>query len=215
MNKSRLVFAILLSGLFGLGLAAAFTLAGASPQSPSAPAIESDAARDLAPAVRSLVQQIDRLERALAAAVEVRRELPVAGVEGGGGAARPAPASAASSMAAGDERPARREAAASAPSPGARALALDGAALPKQSEALVPLMSQNEEDRSRAHWFLTYQQVLARYGRPDSMDVSPEGTLVWIYNEAHTRGQLGFTFFDGFVVRVWGGVPPRDEDRAN
>jgi hypothetical protein len=211
MNHSKLALAILLPLLFGLGFAAAFALAGATAQ-PAGPPAESDAQRDVALAVRSLVQQIDRLERALEAAAEVRREMPVAAShEVGGEVTRSALARDDAPRPAAETETARGE---RTPAASSR-FALDGTTLPKQSEALVPLMGQSEEDRSRAHWFLGYQQILARYGRPDSMDVNPEGALVWIYNEAATRGQIGFTFFDGFVVRVWGGVPPRDEDRAN
>lgn len=37
-----------------------------------------------------------------------------------------------------------------------------------------------------------------------------EGSLVWVYTDA--EGQLGFTFFDGFVIGVWGGRRSGEEE---
>jgi len=57
----------------------------------------------------------------------------------------------------------------------------------------------SEQERSRNNRFLTYQQVLDRYGPPDQ--VSDAG--IWIYKDPLTGVELNFHFKDGLVTNVY------------
>jgi len=60
------------------------------------------------------------------------------------------------------------------------------------------------ESRARAHFFWTYQRMLDHYGPPERMESSSSGTLIWIYRDASSEREMGFVFFDGFVIDAWG-----------
>jgi hypothetical protein len=79
----------------------------------------------------------------------------------------------------------------------------------KRAGEIVALERLGPDERSRGHFFWTYQQVLDRYGCPDWIHVSQESGLLWTYRAGDH--QYVFTFHDGFVVNVWSDVPSSTE----
>ena len=68
---------------------------------------------------------------------------------------------------------------------------------PRDQGRLLELAQTDFETRSRQHRFLTYQQVLDRFGQPD--DVYENG--LWRY-ELPDSNSLLFRFFDGMLIRI-------------
>lgn len=66
-------------------------------------------------------------------------------------------------------------------------------------DRLADVADLPEEERSRAHRFLTYQQVLDRFGAPDHVT----GDGIWVYNDPLTRVEVHFHFQDGLVTNVY------------
>ena len=64
---------------------------------------------------------------------------------------------------------------------------------------LADLADTPEEERSAPIRFLTYQQVLDRFGTPDQ--VSNEG--VWMFEDPLSRVELYFFFKDGLLMNVY------------
>ncbi len=74
----------------------------------------------------------------------------------------------------------------------------------RASESLTELRGKPEAQRLRDHILQTPRQILERYGVPSSVYTSPEGELNFVYQRDESDPQVGFTFADGAVVRVWG-----------
>jgi len=59
----------------------------------------------------------------------------------------------------------------------------------------------------RDHLLLSYQQILDRYGAPDSVSSSKDGSVFWLYSNVaagRTATTWHFTFLDGLVMRSGG-----------
>lgn len=68
---------------------------------------------------------------------------------------------------------------------------------PRDERLLRELVQTEYVVRSRQYRFLTYQQVLDRFGRPD--EVQSDGS--WYYDLSES-GELNFKFFDGMLVNI-------------
>ncbi len=51
---------------------------------------------------------------------------------------------------------------------------------------------------ARSHWFLTYDDILERYGTPDEISPEENGKLIFRYNL--TTGQAVVNFHSGTVI---------------
>ena len=56
----------------------------------------------------------------------------------------------------------------------------------------------SDEARSRQLWFLTYEDVLGRYGAPDVLSASGKGAVVFTYH--YDDGDLSIVFHEGLVI---------------
>jgi hypothetical protein len=177
-------------------LVLAISSAGGQTEPAGGTAVE---ARDLASGMRALAREIEALRMALGKAPEPGREaLPAAS------AAEP-PSSFATEQVTRDlERVIDQLAARSGSLASVTSHAVVAAPAEAHPERIAALRHQPEAERSRAHFFWTYQQVLDRYGMPDSIYHSPDGLLTWYY-QTDADSQLGFGFFDGYVIQVSGG----------
>jgi hypothetical protein len=54
------------------------------------------------------------------------------------------------------------------------------------------------DQMARSHWFLTYDDILDRYGTPDAISPQENGTVIFHYNL--TTGQALVTFHSGTVI---------------
>ena len=76
--------------------------------------------------------------------------------------------------------------------------------------ALLPALPPEEQDHERAytrqHLFWSEQQILERYGLPDSINVSGAGLTTWNYSDSAHDGARSFyvRFFEGRVISVEG-----------
>jgi hypothetical protein len=205
---------IVLAGAFAAGAAGGFlaSLLWLQPSrgaaEPAARGGEREAPGDLKEAVARLESTVrllaDRLDRAVAAPASQgnARERAVAG----GGAANP---NKDEILAAID----RLAAAISGPgAPGARAPGAPPLALSPQlsqkklAETLASFDATNDRQAvTDEHLFLTYQQILDRYGRPSRAMPFNSGVL-WEYEIKNTEGSvtgtIGISFYDGMVLEV-------------
>jgi hypothetical protein len=79
-------------------------------------------------------------------------------------------------------------------------------AIKLQLKSLGDSRDAREAELTRSHQFMTFQQILDRYGRPDDM-TSAAGSLVWTYvlskgGDEEGDTQVWFTFVDGIVVEA-------------
>jgi hypothetical protein len=71
-------------------------------------------------------------------------------------------------------------------------------------ELLAELRAQSDEERTRRFRLSSYREVLDACGAPDEVAASPQGELLWAYDEPGGERKLWFAFVDGLVVRVFG-----------
>ena len=184
------------AGISALVVLLAFCSAGGQAEPVDAPALD---VRDLVNGMRALTREIEELRAALPRAADPARE------------ALPA-TSRASQPSTSVEEPGSRDLEGVIEQIAARAGATMSAApraivVPSEShpERIAALRQQAEAERSRAHFFWSYQQVLDRYGMPDSIYHASDGLLTWYYRTDDVEHQLGFGFYEGFVIQVTGG----------
>ncbi|MFO0985201.1 MAG: hypothetical protein U1E76_26310 [Planctomycetota bacterium] len=152
------------------------------------------AVRELLEVTRQIASELHQLRAAIAASSAPAREVSEPGN------APPAPD--------GDRLTAAIErlvvALGARPFPGAAAhTPPSAAAYPPHPDRLAAARQLAIEDRAHAHFFWTYERMLEQYGPPERMNAS-DGQLVWIYRDPGTQREMGFVFFDGFVVDAWG-----------
>jgi hypothetical protein len=71
----------------------------------------------------------------------------------------------------------------------------------KRLDALTELLNREWDELSRENRFLTYQQVLDRFGSPD--EVSGDGRWIYYVNAGEERQAFTFNFQDGFLVNIY------------
>jgi hypothetical protein len=69
-------------------------------------------------------------------------------------------------------------------------------------ELLAELRAQSDEERTRRFPLSSYREVLDACGASDEVVASPQGELLWAYDEPD--GERKLWFVDGLVVRVFG-----------
>jgi hypothetical protein len=87
---------------------------------------------------------------------------------------------------------------------GGESLAQAAAHAPARPADLFDRLAQSDEERTRRFRLGGYREVLSACGVPDTVVASPQGELLWCYDEPGSERKLWFAFVDGLVVRVFG-----------
>jgi hypothetical protein len=70
---------------------------------------------------------------------------------------------------------------------------------PPRRDLLRGLAARESEERSHDHRFLTYQEVLDRFGKPDYVWAGGR----WVYEDPDTGENLEFKFEDGLLIAIY------------
>jgi hypothetical protein len=69
-----------------------------------------------------------------------------------------------------------------------------------RGDALARLVGRSAEELAVEHRFLTYQQVLDRFGRPDEVS---NGSWLYRTGSGDQREVFTFQFVDGYLMNIW------------